>query len=168
MNRTIALAVIPSVLILLIGLWTDGGGSLVPQQTADEEKATAPTEHPNGNVVLAKGDDGHFYADAEVNGASLRMLADTGASVVVLSAEDAERAGIDVDQLEFNAVFATANGPGRAARVTLDEVRIGGIVRRDVAAAVIREKLNRSLLGMSFFETLSKFAIASDELVLED
>ena len=115
----------------------------------------------------AEADDGHFHADADINGTDMRMLVDTGASIVVLSEADAERAGLDPERLDYTMVVSTANGQAMAASVTLDEVRVGSIVRRDVRAAVTRG-LSGSLLGMSFFNTLSKFAIESDELVLKD
>lgn len=136
-------------------------------RVAGEVNPALPQQRANGEVVLRRADDGHFYADVDVNGTSIRMLADTGASLIALSAEDAENAGIDVDQLDFIFTVSTANGQTAAAQVDLDEVRVGSIVRRDVRAMVTRG-LSGSLLGMSFFNTLSKVAIESDELVLED
>ena len=137
------------------------------QRVAGEVNPAMPVQRSNAEVVLRKADDGHFYADAEINGTSIRALADTGASMVVLSEADAERAGINVGELNFTLVVSTANGQASAAEITLEEVRIGSIVRQDVRAAVSRG-LPVSLLGMSFFETLSKFSIESDELVLKD
>jgi len=118
-------------------------------------------------VVLQRSGDGHFYVDVDVNGSSVRMLADTGASAIALSFEDAERAGIDVEQLDFSFAANTANGIAAVAEVQLDEVRVGSIVRHDVRAIVTRG-LSDSLLGMSFFNSLSKVAMESDELVLRD
>jgi aspartyl protease family protein len=118
-------------------------------------------------VVLQRSGDGHFYVDVDVNGSSVRMLADTGASAIALSFEDAERAGIDVEQLDFSFAANTANGIATVAEVQLDEVRVGSIVRHDVRAIVTRG-LSDSLLGMSFFNSLSKVAMESDELVLRD
>ncbi len=137
------------------------------QRVAGEVNPAMPVQRSGSEVVLRTADDGHFYADADINGTSIRMLADTGASMVVLSASDAARAGINVDELNFTLVVSTANGQASAAEVTLDEVRVGSIVRQDVRAAVSRG-LSGSLLGMSFFKTLSKFSIESDELVLRD
>jgi aspartyl protease family protein len=126
-----------------------------------------PQQRSTGEVVLRRADNGHFYADVEVNGATIRMMADTGASLIALSADDAESAGIDVDQLDFIFVVSTANGQAAAAEVRLDEVRVGSIVRQDVRAMVSRG-LSGSLLGMSFFSSLSRVAMESDELILED
>ena len=94
---------------------------------------------------------------------------DTGASAVVLSYDDARRAGIDVGALKFNMPVTTANGTGRAARVTLDRIEIGGIARRNVAAFVAdRGALEGSLLGMTFLSTLSRYAVTGDRLELTD
>jgi aspartyl protease family protein len=62
---------------------------------------------------------------------------------------------------------STANGEARAARITIGEIRIGSIVRHDVTAAVTRT-MEGSLLGMSFFRTLSRFEMSGDKLVLVD
>ena len=67
----------------------------------------------------------------------------------------------------FRRPLSTANGTAQAAFVELDEVRVGSIVRRDVKAVVTRG-LSGALLGMSFFNTLSKVSMESDELVLKD
>lgn len=137
------------------------------QRVSGELNPAMPISKSSSEVSLRRSNDGHFYVDASINGRDIRMLADTGASVIALSAEDAESAGIDVNQLDFNMRVATANGQAVAARIVLDEVRVGSIVRNDVSALVGRG-LGRSLLGMSFFNTLSKFEIENDELVLKD
>ncbi len=136
-------------------------------RVSGELNPAAPVSRVAGEVVLRRANDGHFYADVSVNGTDMRMLADTGASVIALSVADAENAGIDVDQLNFDMRLSTANGMASAARVRLDEVRIGNIVRQDVTAVVSRG-LSQSLLGMNFFSSLSKFQIENDELLLKD
>ena len=137
------------------------------QRVSGELNPAKPISKSSSEVTLRRASDGHFYVEASINGTDMRLLADTGASVVALSVADAESAGIDVDQLDFSLRVSTANGQAVAARVVLDEVRVGSIVRHDVAALVGRG-LNGSLLGMSFFNTLSKFEIENDELMLRD
>src|SRR5690242_7210118 len=43
----------------------------------------------DGAIVLQRSDNGHFYADVEVNGVPIHMLVDTGASGIALSQQDA-------------------------------------------------------------------------------
>jgi aspartyl protease family protein len=136
-------------------------------RVSGELNPAAPVSRTAGEVVLRRANDGHFYADMSINGTDMRLMADTGASVVALSIADAENAGIDVDQLDFTIRMSTANGTAMAARVKLDEVRVGPIVRQDVTAIVSRG-LSQSLLGMNFFSSLSKFQIENDELLLKD
>jgi aspartyl protease family protein len=113
--------------------------------------------------------DGHFLVASKVNGSDMPLLFDTGASAVVLSYADAQRAGIDVAGLSFNTPVTTANGTGRAAMVTIDEMNVGGIRRRNVAAFVAdRGALNGSLLGMTFLSTLTRYSVAGDRLELAD
>ena len=106
----------------------------VAERVAGELNPAKPVARQPNEVVLRRANDGHFYADLKINGTSMRLLADTGASVIALTVEDAENAGIDVNQLEFTLRVSTANGTAEAARVELDEVRIGSIIRDDVTA----------------------------------
>jgi aspartyl protease family protein len=139
----------------------------VAERVAGEPNSAKPVSRQPNEVVLRRANDGHFYADLEINGTRMRLLADTGASVIALSVEDAENAGIDVNQLDFTLRVSTANGTAEAARVELNEVRIGSIVRDNVTALVARG-LSQSLLGMNFFNSLSKFQIENNELLLRD
>jgi aspartyl protease family protein len=120
-----------------------------------------------GEVTLPRESNGHFFVEAEVNGANLKMLADTGASYVTLGEDAAESIGLDPDSLDYTGTAQTANGTTQVAQVDLDEIRVGSIVRRDVRAFVARG-MSGALLGMSFFNTLSKVSIERDELVLQD
>ena len=122
-----------------------------------------------GEVVLRAGADGHFYANATVDGVAIRFMVDTGASSIVLSAADARRLGFDPEALDYFLPVTTASGSALAARVALDEVRLGSIGVSGVAAAVMPPgTLDRSLLGMSFLARLSGFEIAGDRLILRD
>ena len=65
-----------------------------------------------------------------MNGKSISMIVDTGASTIVLTPEDAKAAGIDIDGLTYRVPVITANGRTVAARVRLKEVAIGPLDRK--------------------------------------
>ena len=110
---------------------------------------------------------GEFAVAAKVNGARVTFLFDTGASVVVLTAADARRAGIDTRGLDFDVPVTTANGAAMAAEVRLDSIEVGPIVMRNVRALVARPgALEESLLGMSFLERLKSYAVERGRLIL--
>ncbi|MBY5339316.1 TIGR02281 family clan AA aspartic protease [Rhizobium leguminosarum bv. viciae] len=127
------------------------------------------TSEGGREIILYKLLNGHFQADVAVNGQTVEMLVDTGASMVALSREDAERIGIDLSRLTYSMTIMTANGRGRAAPVTLDQIAIGPIIRNNVAASVAEDgRLDQSLLGMSFLETLGSLQMQTDELRMRD
>lgn len=120
-------------------------------------------------VVLRRRIDGHFQANATVNGYEIGMLVDTGASSIALTYEDAERIGLDPANLGYTVTVMTANGRALAAPVTLSEISIGPIERTNIRAVVTAKgNLDRSLLGMNFLSTLDFLQIRSNELRLRD
>lgn len=130
---------------------------------------TAIVDAQRGTATFRRGRDGHFQIDGKINGAEVTMIFDTGASAMVLTSADARKAGIDTASLRFDIPVSTANGTGRAASVLLDRIEIGSIVRERVRAFVAEaEALDTSLLGMSFLETLSRYAVSSNSLELTD
>jgi len=95
------------------------------------------------------------------------MIVDTGASSIVLTPEDAKKAGIDLEKLTYRVPVLTANGRTVAARIRLDEVAIGPLDRTKVEALVAREgALTQSLLGMSFLSRLRSYEFSGDFLTL--
>jgi aspartyl protease family protein len=101
------------------------------------------------SVTLQAAGIGHLIADGQINGAPMRMLVDTGASLIALPARDAVRLGIDYRKGRVGYVN-TANGTVPMYRVKLDSVRIGEIEMHQVDAMVQENGLGIALLGMSF------------------
>ena len=124
---------------------------------------------PQGHQAIAKRqDNGHFFFDTAISGITVRMMFDTGASIVALRAEDAARAGIAVNGLNYSITINTANGTTTAAPVVLDTFRVGDITRYNVPAIVSRPgQLNISLLGQSFMSKLNGYRFEASELVLQ-
>jgi aspartyl protease family protein len=119
------------------------------------------------SVEIVRAREADFTIRAEVNGARIAMLVDTGASSVVLSADAAKAAGLPVELLKYEVPIETANGRSRAASVVLDRIAIGGIVERKVPALVSSPGyLKTSLLGMSFLKRLESFEVHGERLVL--
>jgi aspartyl protease family protein len=108
---------------------------------------------------------GHVFLDAVVNGAPVRFLVDTGASLVTLRPADARAAGLSPRQLAFDERASTANGFVRMAAVSLREIRLGQLSIGDIPAAVI-ENLNVSLLGMSFLSRLHSYEMRDGRLTI--
>ena len=100
-------------------------------------------------TVLQADERGHFFAQGLINGNPVRMLVDTGASLIALPAADAQRMGIDYLRGGRGTV-STANGVVPVYRVRLDTVRIGDLELNQVEALVQEQGLPIALLGMSF------------------
>lgn len=110
---------------------------------------------------------GHFLIDASVNGAPIRFLLDTGASMVALSPEDARAAGIAPGDLRFSEAMNTANGVARAATVRLRSLRLGQFEVTEVPAVVMEQSMPVSLLGMSFLNRLGGYSIRDGVLTID-
>jgi aspartyl protease family protein len=146
-------------------------GSMV-DRLGDQDRPTAaraaahqPAPTPNESVYRRAG-DGHFYIDADVNGARIRFLVDTGATFVALSPDDARLAGLRLFESDYTARTTTANGVTRVAPVTLRQVEVDQLQLFDVRAVVLEKPMPVSLLGMSFLSRLQGYETRSDELVL--
>jgi aspartyl protease family protein len=126
--------------------------------------AAAPVD--DGAAQIVKGADGHFWAEAKVDGRAVRFLIDTGATTVALSQTDAQRLGIDVRGLDYRYKVITASGQTRAASVKLASIAVAGAQVRDVDAMVIEKGLETSLLGMSYLGRLSSFQATPRALIL--
>jgi aspartyl protease family protein len=126
------------------------------------------TGEGDASVVIVRNGDGHFAVRAGVDGVPMMMLVDTGASLVTLTPADAQAIGIDTAKLAFDTPIETANGSIKASPITIHRISIGTIARDDIKALVAPPgSLQQSLLGMSFLNSLSGYAIAGDRLVLK-
>jgi aspartyl protease family protein len=121
-----------------------------------------------GRVVeIARVGGGNFPVVAQVNGARVAMLLDTGASSIVLTQEAAKAAGLPLEVLSYTVNVDTANGRARAAPVTLDSVAVGNIVERQVPALIAQPgQLRTNLLGMSFLNRLEGWEVRGDKLMM--
>jgi aspartyl protease family protein len=120
-----------------------------------------------GEAIVARRLGGAFAVTAHINGARTTLIFDTGASMVVLTAADARRAGLNVAGLAYDTPVTTANGAAMAAQVRLDQISVGPIAMRKVSALVAKPgALEESLLGMSFLERLKSFTVERGKLVL--
>ena len=116
---------------------------------------------------FARGRGGEFRVTAQVNGARVPMVLDTGATSVVLTADAAKAAGLPIEMVRYTVDVDTANGRTQAAAVTLDRLSVGGIVERSVPALIARPGLLKtSLLGMTFLNRLDGWEVRGDKLVL--
>jgi aspartyl protease family protein len=121
----------------------------------------------NGSVTIYAGQNGHFIVNALVNGATVQFLVDTGASDVVLTYADAQRAGIDTSTLNYNSIVQTANGTTSTAFVTLNQIQIGSIIVANVPAGISQiNNLDMSLLGMSFLTKLGSYNVSQGVLTM--
>lgn len=137
--------------------------------TPPQPAAVAPQRADRGMVVLEADRRGHYHAKLLINGVVVESLVDTGASVVAMSAEDAKRAGIRAPSDARKARFSTANGIVEATVVRIPEVRLQGVLLRDVEASIMPPgTMSGTLLGMSFLKKLGSFEIRGNTLVLRE
>lgn len=125
----------------------------------------APARPASREIVLAAGPGGHFTTLGAINGKPARFMVDTGATLVALGREEAQRLGVDLSQAR-SGVSQTANGPVPVQIVVLDRVRVGEVEVSNVGAAVMPQPMPVLLLGNSF---LNRFQMQrhNDEMRLQ-
>ncbi|RDE05058.1 retropepsin-like aspartic protease family protein [Sphingomonas aracearum] len=156
------IAIFALALVLVSGrdryraVW-DGGKALLfgPDQTVS-----------GGAVRIAMSDDGHFYADVQLNGVSRRMLIDSGATATAVSQATARAAGIE-PQDAFPTMVETANGMVTADRASVRDLRLGGITARDLPIVVSPAFGDLDVIGMNFLSRLKGWRVEGRTLILE-
>jgi aspartyl protease family protein len=98
-------------------------------------------------VVLKRGLDGHYRAEALINNQQVDVLVDTGATGVAISQRVADKLGLkSIDAVRTS----TANGDAVAYMVRLTSVKVGGVEAQNVAASIVPGLDGDVLLGMSY------------------
>jgi aspartyl protease family protein len=101
------------------------------------------------SVTMARDGSGHFMTDARVNGAHVRFMVDTGATLVSIPAGEARRLGIDYTKGSPGYAILADGRRVPSWRVTLESVTVGDVTLYKVDGAV-SEGSGTPLLGMSF------------------
>jgi aspartyl protease family protein len=167
-----------SILIMLASVAAPSLVTRYLERPQTEESAAATTAAaveveagaPFGrSVAIAAESDGHFYIDAEINFRPVRMMVDTGATVVALRQSDAEAVGIRLHRADFAHPVQTANGATHAAEAMLDAIAVADIEIDGVRALVLPDdQLSVSLLGGSFLNRLERYEMRSETLIFEN
>ncbi|MDE2080606.1 MAG: retroviral-like aspartic protease family protein [Burkholderiales bacterium] len=108
---------------------------------------------PARELVIPAGSGGHFSALGSINGHAVRFLVDTGATMVSMGADEAQRLGLDLSQAHAG-MTQTANGRVPVQILVLDRVRVGDLELANVDAAVLPLRMPQVLLGNSFLSRL--------------
>lgn len=134
-----------------------------PQATQAPQARVPMIASASHELALVRAPDGHFYATAKVNGTDVRFLVDTGATSVVLTADDARRAGLGAG--DYSATGRGASGPVRLRPVTLARLAVGPTAT-DNFPAMVAETLSVSLLGQTYLRQWREVTITGDRMVL--
>ncbi|WP_341366262.1 TIGR02281 family clan AA aspartic protease [Yoonia sp. BS5-3] len=139
-----------------IGLWDDISRDVAARQTVMDD----------GSVSVPRGPDGHYYLTLTINDVPVEFVVDTGASEMVLTRRDAQRVGIDLNDLAYSGFASTANGIVTTAPVTLGTTTLGEMSDQNLPAVVNRGDMDMSLLGMTYLGLYDRIEIFNGELVL--
>jgi aspartyl protease family protein len=142
--------------------------SRTPQIASAQSVTTGamPAGAASSAASITKAADGHFWAEAAVNGKAVRFLVDTGATTVALTHDDALRLGFAPKPADYTYTVTTASGATRAAPIKLTAVSVAGARVENVDALVIETGLSTSLLGMTYLGRLSRFEATPTSLIL--
>ena len=148
-----ALFAVAAVIVTQIDRFRTGGGS-------------DPSVLSGGATRIARAEDGHYWATAQINGHERRMLIDSGATTTVLSAATAEAAGIDIEESTFPRLVETANGQVMVRTAHVARLGIGTIEARDLPVVVSEAQGDQNIIGMNFLSRLQSWRVEGNELIL--
>lgn len=146
--------------IVQVTRFTSGTDLALPQLGLPEQKV-------EGNETrIPMGRDGHFWLRATVNGQSRRFLVDTGATLTAISESTAQAAGVAPQSMRQSVILKTANGAIRGELATIDELRFGNVVARDLDAVIAPSLGETNVIGMNLLSRLASWRVEERTLIL--
>lgn len=115
---------------------------------------------------IRMAEDGHFWADVDIDGVRRRMLIDSGATTTALSASTAKAAGLDSDESPFPVMISTANGDVSARTATARRVTVGTITATDLGIVTSPSFGDADVIGMNFLSKLGSWRVENRTLIL--
>lgn len=120
-----------------------------------------------GNELRVRmANDGHLWVNASINGVKRRMLIDSGATVTALSQATTEAAGVDKELTFAPVILRTANGAAPARTGSVDELRVGNIVARNLKVVTSPGLGDMDVIGMNFLSQLDSWRVDGRTLIL--
>lgn len=136
------------------------GNRVLNESKNDGQIVTAGRE-----LRIRKSLDGHFWVNASMNGEAVRFLVDSGATTTSISDETARRANVEAS-VGLPVRVETANGSIQVQRGRVKTLRVGEIVREDVAVHISEVLGPTDILGMNFLSSLSSWGVEGSWLIL--
>ncbi|NSX55300.1 retropepsin-like aspartic protease family protein [Parasulfitobacter algicola] len=142
--------------IAAVGLWDDISNDVSPRQSLTQD----------GTILVPQSSDGHYYLTLRLNDVPVDFVVDTGATDMVLTQADAERIGIDTENLSYFGRARTANGLVETAQIRVDQVQLENISDQSVSTSVNRGDMDMSLLGMTYLNRFNTLSFSNGQLTL--
>jgi aspartyl protease family protein len=135
---------------------------------AEAPSSEPPQRQSSGyrEALLEADQHGQYAAEVSINGVPVRMLVDTGATQVCVSASTARRLGLSPSGGR-KLLIQTANGQSTASPTTLKSLNFDGLYMNDVEALILAPEAGEvNLLGESFLKRLVSVEQRNGALVL--
>src|SRR6478609_5593827 len=138
-----------------------------PELARFTEKLGLDDQKVSGKELRVRmSSDGHFWAIASINGVQRRMLIDSGATVTALSPQTVREAKIDAGSGFAPVVLRTANGAAPAQTGSIEDLRVGNIVARNLKVVTSPGLGDLDVLGMNFLSKLESWRVEGRVLIL--
>ena len=108
----------------------------------------------------------HYVAKGFINGRSVSMLVDTGATNVAMNESKAKQLGIDYKRGVETSV-STANGIVKAYNVNLKNVTIGSITVNNVTASVTQGEFPELILLGNSFLSRTEYRVEENIMLIQ-
>lgn len=119
-----------------------------------------------GELRVRLARDGHFWVNATINGVERRMLIDSGATVTAISQSTATAARVKTGSGISPVMLRTANGVAPAETGSIEELRVGNIVARNLKIVTAPGLGGIDVLGMNFLSKLKSWRVEERTLIL--
>lgn len=142
----------------LAGVWHRVTGELTG---SNEQQVVGDT------LIIRQSADGHYWADAQVNGMAVRFLIDSGATTTAMTLKTARAANVVINEGGFPTYLNTANGTVEAQRGTIQALKVGPMTAVDLPVVVAEAFGDSNVLGMNFLSGLDSWRVEDGEMILD-
>lgn len=141
--------------------------NMVWERLKSEVSGTSYQSVSGEKIILKLDDSGHFRMRAMINGVPIDFLVDSGATSIVMSDGDADKAGIAYNFSDIPVIVSTANGQSRSWRAEIEILKTETAQYENVPILVSPTLGGTNLLGMSYLNRLQSWSVSEGEMILQ-